>query len=44
MTAIISIAAAVPAGAQTCRSDLNGDGQVNGADLGIMLSKWGACP
>ena len=44
MTAIISIAAAVPAGAQTCRSDLNGDGQVNGADLGIMLADWGFCP
>ena len=44
MTAIISIAAAVPAGAQTCRSDLSGDGQVNGADLGIMLADWGFCP
>ena len=44
LTAIISIAAAVPAGAQTCRSDLNGDGQVNGADLGIMLADWGFCP
>ena len=44
MTAFISIAAAVPAGAQTCRSDLNGDGIVNGADLGILLSDWGLCP
>ena len=42
--AILSLAVAVPATAQTCRSDLNGDGQVNGADLGIMLADWGFCP
>jgi hypothetical protein len=24
--------------------DLNLDGQVNGADLGILLGAWGACP
>ena len=24
-------------------ADLNGDGQVNGADLGLMLSQWGTC-
>lgn len=24
--------------------DLNGDGSVNGADLGILLQNWGACP
>ena len=28
---------------QSCRSDLNGDGLVNGADLGIMLADWGYC-
>jgi formylglycine-generating enzyme required for sulfatase activity len=44
MTAILSLAVAIPASAQTCRSDLNGDGQVNGADLGIMLADWGFCP
>jgi formylglycine-generating enzyme required for sulfatase activity len=42
--AILSLAVAIPASAQTCRSDLNGDGQVNGADLGIMLADWGFCP
>lgn len=25
-------------------ADLNGDGVVNGADLGVMLGAWGACP
>lgn len=30
--------------AQSCASDLNGDGQVSGADLGILLGDWGACP
>ena len=24
--------------------DLNLDGRVNGADLGLMLSSWGSCP
>ncbi|MCH2160454.1 MAG: DNRLRE domain-containing protein [Phycisphaerales bacterium] len=24
--------------------DFNGDGSVNGADLGLMLAVWGACP
>jgi hypothetical protein len=24
-------------------SDLNGDGEVNGADLGLLLSHWGPC-
>lgn len=27
-----------------CDGDLSGDGQVNGADLGILLANWGACP
>ena len=26
-----------------CPADLNGDGQVNGADLGILLASWGFC-
>ncbi|MEN9642232.1 MAG: hypothetical protein RIR77_1421, partial [Planctomycetota bacterium] len=30
-------------GTGTCAADLNGDGQVNGADLGILLSGWGLC-
>jgi hypothetical protein len=24
--------------------DLDGDGQVTGADLGALLGEWGACP
>ena len=24
--------------------DFNGDGSVDGADLGVMLSKWGPVP
>ena len=27
-----------------CVGDLNDDGQVNGADLGLMLGEWGKCP
>jgi hypothetical protein len=27
-----------------CPEDLNGDGSVNGADLGLMLVAWGVCP
>jgi len=30
--------------AQSCPGDLNGDGQVNGADLGALLATWGICP
>jgi hypothetical protein len=26
-----------------CRMDVNGDGVVNGADLGLVLGAWGAC-
>ena len=41
--ALLSLAFVLPASAQSCRSDLNGDGLVNGADLGIMLADWGYC-
>ena len=27
-----------------CPADLNGDGIVDGADLGLMLGGWGVCP
>jgi inosine-uridine nucleoside N-ribohydrolase len=27
-----------------CPGDLNGDGRVDGADLGLMIAMWGACP
>ncbi len=26
-----------------CPADLNGDGAVNGADVGLMIGQWGAC-
>jgi formylglycine-generating enzyme required for sulfatase activity len=41
---LLALAISASAGAQTCRSDLNGDGQVNGADLGTLLTEWGFCP
>jgi hypothetical protein len=28
----------------SCLGDLNDDGSVNGADLGLLLGAWGACP
>jgi len=30
-------------GAPTCMGDLNGNGLVDGADLGTMLGSWGPC-
>jgi hypothetical protein len=33
-----------PAGLESARADINGNGIVDGADLGILLSFWGACP
>ncbi len=33
-----------PASAQGCASDINGDGEVNAADLSQVLSDWGYCP
>jgi hypothetical protein len=38
----ITLCAPVPGGA--CPTDLNGDGTVDGADLGQMLGAWGTCP
>ena len=39
-----AVAFAPAAHAQNCAGDLNGDGAVNGADLGIVLVNWGTCP
>jgi hypothetical protein len=33
----------ISASCASCIGDLDGDGAVNGADLGLLLSKWGAC-
>ena len=30
--------------AQGCPGDVNGDGQVDGADLAALLATWGSCP
>jgi hypothetical protein len=27
-----------------CPADVNGDRIVSGADLGLLLTSWGACP
>jgi hypothetical protein len=34
----------LPPAAPPCPADLNNDGVVNGADLGLMLGSWGVCP
>ncbi|MCH2145644.1 MAG: FG-GAP-like repeat-containing protein [Phycisphaerales bacterium] len=28
----------------TCPGDINGDGMINGVDLGLLLGAWGVCP
>jgi len=33
----------VPPAPPACPADLNNDGQVNGADLGLLLGAWGVC-
>ena len=40
----VALAVAPTARAQSCAGDLNGDGMVNGADLGVVLANWGFCP
>jgi formylglycine-generating enzyme required for sulfatase activity len=44
LAACAAVALAPAASAQNCTGDVNGDGVVNGADLGIVLSNWGFCP
>jgi hypothetical protein len=34
---------AVTEAEEICVGDLNGDGEVNGADLGLILGAWGPC-
>ncbi|MEE2972269.1 MAG: hypothetical protein VX672_04015, partial [Planctomycetota bacterium] len=31
-------------GGEPCPGDLNGDGVVNAADIGLLISLWGVCP
>ncbi|MCX5640639.1 MAG: IPT/TIG domain-containing protein [Planctomycetota bacterium] len=40
-TAVLALAVAMPAAAQSCTGDILADGVINGADLGAMLSYWG---
>jgi formylglycine-generating enzyme required for sulfatase activity len=40
---LVTCGFAAPAAAQFCPSDLNSNGEVNGEDLGILLSAWGPC-
>ena len=46
LSALAACAAALAptARAQSCAGDLNGDGMVNGADLGVVLANRGLCP
>jgi formylglycine-generating enzyme required for sulfatase activity len=40
---LVALAIAPAARAQSCAGDLNGDGVINGADLGQLLAAWGPC-
>jgi hypothetical protein len=33
-----------PVGPERCAGDLNGDGRVDGRDLGALIGEWGDCP
>lgn len=39
-----SVTIELPVPSTGCFADLNGDGVVDGADLGILLGAWGPCP
>ena len=41
LAAVLALAVAMPATAQSCAGDIIGNGIVNGADLGTLLSYWG---
>ena len=39
-----ALALTLPAAAQSCTGDLNGDGVIDGGDLGLLLYNWGPIP
>ena len=41
LTAVLALAVAMPATAQSCLGDLNADRTVTGADIGSLLDQWG---
>jgi formylglycine-generating enzyme required for sulfatase activity len=41
--ALLALAIAPAACAQSCAGDLNGDGVIDGSDLGQLLAAWGPC-
>ncbi len=43
MALVLSLAAALPAHANLCPADVDGDGEVSGADLSLMLLSFGPC-
>jgi formylglycine-generating enzyme required for sulfatase activity len=40
---LLTLAVAPDARAQSCIGDLNGDGVIDGSDLGALLAAWGPC-
>jgi formylglycine-generating enzyme required for sulfatase activity len=40
---LMAITLAAPAPAQSCAGDLDGNGVINGADLGQLVAAWGPC-
>jgi hypothetical protein len=41
---VLSLCSTMGASAQSCNADLNDDGLIDGKDLAMVLSAWGACP
>jgi formylglycine-generating enzyme required for sulfatase activity len=43
LAALAALTCVTSARGQSCAADLNGDGQVNGTDLSVILAGWGQC-
>ena len=43
LAALVALTCVTSARGQSCAADLNGDGQVNGKDLSVILAGWGPC-